>query len=121
MRNKIHQQTFIQATFWLAAAAVGAIAVLYARIINEIFKTYSAFFSVRPYIATAATPFLFVLATYLVVKFSPQAKGSGIPQVLTAISYAKKNEVTSESDSLVSLKTAVVKVVSTSHFGNPLN
>jgi H+/Cl- antiporter ClcA len=112
MLRKIQSQTFIQATFWTAAAAVGTIAVIYARLINEVLKLYSVFFKDHPYIMTAATPVLFVVATYIVVKFGPEARGSGVPQVLQAISQTKNKQVDIGQNPLVSIRTMIVKIIS---------
>jgi H+/Cl- antiporter ClcA len=112
MFHKYQQQTFIQVSFWSAACAVGMIAIIYAQIINEVLKTYFNFFNNHPYVMSALTPLLFVFATYLVVKFGPEAKGSGIPQVLAAISQTKTNDSTSKISPLVSIRTAIVKILS---------
>jgi H+/Cl- antiporter ClcA len=112
MLRKMQEQTFVQGSFWAAAAAVGTMAVLYAHIINKVLKFYITFFNNHSYIVTALTPFMFVLATYIVVKFGPEAKGSGIPQVLEAISNSKSNEFNNKISPLVSIRTAIVKVVS---------
>ncbi|MBC7458447.1 MAG: chloride channel protein, partial [Bdellovibrionaceae bacterium] len=112
MLRKFQQQTFIQASFWISAATVGTIAIIYAQIINAVLKTYFSFFDTHPYVMTAATPILFVLATYLVVRFAPQAKGSGIPQVLEAISHTKHKDFNAGNNSLVSIRTALIKVFS---------
>ena len=112
MFHKIRQQSFIQGSFWLAAAIVGSIAVVYARLITGTLNDYFRLFQEHPYLMSIATPFLFVLATFLVVKFAPEAKGSGIPQVLMAISQNKHRQVEPGENSLVSIKTALIKIIS---------
>ncbi len=110
--NQIRGRTFLQASFWMAATVVGVIAVVYAKLINFILQYYFQTFSAHPYWVSIATPFLFVLAVALVVKISPEAKGSGIPQVLEAIHDIESKKINSENSSLISIRTAVVKVIS---------
>ncbi|HJV65006.1 MAG TPA: chloride channel protein [Geomonas sp.] len=103
-------------TVWTAAALVGGAAVLYARLISILQKYYFLIVHAHPYLSTLATPLLFVAATLIVQRFAPDARGSGIPQVLEAIDAAAsgKDEELPWLSSLVSLRTAVVKVISSS-------
>jgi len=112
MLRKVQQQTYIQASFWVASAAVGSMAVLYARLVNGVLNTYFTFFNQHPYVMTTATPFLFILAAYIVVNFGPDAKGSGIPQVLEAISHTKNKQFEDKNNPLVSIRTAIFKILS---------
>ena len=73
-----------------------------------------AHFSAQPYLIAGAAPVLFFLAAGLVRHFAPEAKGSGIPQVLEAIEAGTKDggaELPWRSP-LVSIRTAVIKVMS---------
>jgi len=111
---KLRKRTYFQATIWTAAALVGGAAVLFARLIAFAQGLYFNIVKVHPYLVTIATPLLFVVATLIVERFGPEARGSGIPQVLEAIDHAHTDE-SQESpwlSSLVSLRTAFVKVVS---------
>jgi H+/Cl- antiporter ClcA len=56
-------------------------------------------------------PVCFVLARWLVVKFAPYSRGSGIPQVIAAIELAKpkQNEKVSK---LLSLRIIFIKIIS---------
>lgn len=65
---------------------------------------------------TIATPLLFVAATAIVHRFGPEARGSGIPQVMEAIDHAQSSEREDPPwlSALVSVRTAVVKVLSSS-------
>ena len=105
----LRPQAVIPLSFWTAAALTGVISVLYAQLIAKLQSEYFAIFALHPYLATAAMPVLFVGATALVVKLAPQAGGSGIPQVLSAI-----HDGGSPDSSLVSIRTGLVKMVSTS-------
>ncbi|QXE87816.1 chloride channel protein [Geomonas nitrogeniifigens] len=112
--RKLREKSFMQATIWTAALLVGCAAVLFARLISASQSFFFTLFHGHSYLMTAATPLLFVAATLIVQKFGPEARGSGIPQVLEAIDRAHgddKHEPPWHSP-LVSLRTAVVKVIS---------
>jgi H+/Cl- antiporter ClcA len=112
----LRRKTYLQLTVWTAAALVGGAAVLFARLISYVQGWYFHFFTGHPYLVTLATPLLFVGATLIVQRFGPDAKGSGIPQVLEAIDHANDTEEAEPHwmSSLVSLRTAAVKVISSS-------
>jgi H+/Cl- antiporter ClcA len=101
---------------WTAAALVGGAAVLFARLIATMQKLYFGAVHLHPYLVTVATPLLFVAATLIVQRFGPDARGSGIPQVLEAIDHADGSDEAALPwlSSLVSLRTAAVKVISSS-------
>jgi H+/Cl- antiporter ClcA len=113
---RFRQRTYLQITIWVAAALVGVAAVLYARLIEITQKFYFVLAHGHPYLVALSTPALFVVATLVVEKFGPAAKGSGIPQVLQVIehshSHIQENREPPWNNPLVSLRTAAVKVVS---------
>ena len=109
-----------QAPFLVSALVVGLLSVGYAELIGFVQKRYFGFFHEWPIAVSFASPLFFVLATYLVRRFAPDAKGSGIPQVLEAIHLteepsAKGTFATNERiRAVISPKTAFVKILSTS-------
>lgn len=103
---RAREATWIHVSIWVAAGLVGIIAVFYASLIGAAQAYYLSLFHEHPLITSACTPLLFVVATGLVVRLAPPAKGSGIPQVLEAIEDNKWES------KLVSLRTAFVKVLS---------
>ncbi len=107
-------RTYVYLSFWFAATVVGLLAVFYARIISYVQGIYFLCFDMHPYWMSLATPAVFVAATFLVVRYAPEAKGSGIPQVLEAARLASLQEDVSSitRSGLVSIKTAVIKVLS---------
>jgi H+/Cl- antiporter ClcA len=110
-------KTYLYVAVWLSAGVVGAAAVMYARLISSLQFHFFNYFHRSPIIVSCVAPLFFILATALVRKFAPDAKGSGIPQVLAAIDKAK-NQSTGDSSAwlshLVSLRTAAIKVISSS-------
>lgn len=112
---KIRQHLYLNdSPLWVSATIVGLIAVLYAKLITLAQSYYLFLFRSYSLYITLASPFVFVLATSLVKKFAPEAKGSGIPQVLQAIESSKTLENHSEiwHLELVSIRTAFIKVLS---------
>lgn len=97
--------------FWVAAFISGAVAVFYAKLfslaelgthfIYE--KAHWAFFII--------TPACFVLAWWIVSKYSPFAKGSGIPQVTAAIELSNP-KYNYKVNSLLSLRIIFIKMLS---------
>jgi H+/Cl- antiporter ClcA len=103
---------------WISATGVGACAIGYARLIAKTQELYFKQFSDHPYWVAASAPVFFYLATALVQYLAPDAKGSGIPQVIEAIERAEECESGEDREkvwnsSLVSVRTALVKVLST--------
>lgn len=112
MRQRLKKVSF-PIGFLVSAIAVGFLAVVYAEAINIVFDGYWKFAQDYPYVALVLTPALFLLAALVVTKFAPEAKGSGIPQVLRAIALSKDAKTRSEARRLVSLKTSLYKLFST--------
>jgi len=107
-------KTYLYAAVWISAGLVGVAAVMYARLISALQFHFFVHFHDHPIIVSFLGPLFFISATAIVRKLAIDAKGSGIPQVLAAIDLAKKE---SEGEmawktSLVSLKTALIKVLS---------
>jgi H+/Cl- antiporter ClcA len=104
---------FVQASFWAAAVAVGIFAVFYSRLIEIIQDEYRLLFSEHSIWMTFFTPLAFFCAAGTAKLFAPHAGGSGIPQALYAASIAKDNPTEVNSSGMVSIKTAIFKVIST--------
>ena len=87
--NISRPKTYLYGAVWISAGLVGVAAVLYARLVSALQFHFFANFNSHPILVSSAGPLLFVIATAMVRKFGPDAKGSGIPQVLAAIDHAK--------------------------------
>lgn len=111
--NPFHNRTYIQAAQLVAAVVVGIAAYLFSLVISRAHQVFISHFTEHPILVFAVTPPLFFAATWLVVRFAPEAKGSGIPQVLEAIETASPQKPESLLSPLVSLKTAFFKILST--------
>ena len=97
--------------FWIASLITGLLAVGYTRmfgysedLLKELlaWKKWSIFF---------AAPLCFLLAWLVIVWFAPNARGSGIPQVMAAIDLATpKND--NKVKKLLSLRIIIAKITS---------
>ena len=107
-------RTTLHIAVWIAAGVIGLAAVAYARLIALLQGMFFTAFARSPWVVALSGPFLFLAAVWIVRRFGPDAKGSGIPQVLVAIEGAEglKGEEAPWTHSLVSLRTAAVKVIS---------
>src|SRR5665213_804333 len=105
--------TYIQASQLAAAVIVGIATYLFSLVISCTHQYFIHRFEEHPFWVLMSTPILFVASTWLVVGFAPEAKGSGIPQVLKAIEKSKPGKTDTLLSPLVSLKTAFFKVLST--------
>jgi H+/Cl- antiporter ClcA len=112
--DAVKSRTYLHASVWTGAIIVGLAAVLYARAVAAAQEGYFKVFHAHPLEVSIVSPLLFVLATFVVGHFAPEAKGSGIPQVLEAIEAAKKSGPVAQvwQTRLVSLRTTVFKVIS---------
>ena len=97
--------------FLLGSVITGLIAVLYTKLFAwaehgtaYVFAHYNYFFFVL-------TPVCFIISWWLVKKYSPYARGSGIPQVMAAIELSSPRTV-DKVKRLLSLRIIFVKIVS---------
>ena len=76
--------------YWVSAFTVGIVAVFYAKLVfyAEQLATYIA--NIDNYYLLILSPVCFAGSWALVHFFAPEAKGSGIPQVMVAIDEIKK-------------------------------
>ena len=94
-------------SFLLGGLAVGAAAVLMAKLADHAQALFARAHQSHPYYALAATPLGFGFAVWLARNYFPNSQGSGIPQCIAAIEI--KDQSTRER--LVSLRVAIGKIV----------
>ena len=97
--------------FWIASVITGLIAVVYARLFLMAENLTAMIYKQHEWYLFILMPVCFVIAWWLVKRFAPFSRGSGIPQVAAAI------EITSPKsdpkvDKLLSIKIILVKVFS---------
>lgn len=97
--------------FWISAFVSGVIAVLYAKLFGYAEMGTHLIFVKCKWALFVITPVCFLLAWWLVNKFSPYARGSGIPQVSAAIELANPRRY-HKVNLLLSLKIIFIKIIS---------
>ena len=108
----------VQASFWIAAIAVGGMAVYFTRWIEWLQANYVALQEAHPVWGTLLTPAAFVAATWVCRSLEPHAGGSGIPQVLHAVHLSaeaaaqSRDKPSDVARGMLSIRTALVKLVS---------
>lgn len=110
--NNIIRKNLLQAIpFWIGAVLTGLFAIFYANIFEQCEHLLSAILAWHPWMIFILSPLCFVTSWWLVKRFAPYSKGSGIPQVMAAVelSKPKTNALISK---LLSLKIIVIKVLS---------
>lgn len=112
INNERFKQNLLQALpFWLASFITGLIAYGYTKLF-AIAETSAVFiFHQSHWLIFIVAPLCFVISVWLVQKYAPYARGSGIPQVIAAIelSNPKDNIMVTK---LLSLRIIVVKIIS---------
>ena len=78
--------------FWLGALITGVAAVFYAKLFSWAEEGTYYIFHKAGWLFFIITPLSFLLALWLVYKFAPYAKGSGIPQVIAAIKLKNQKQ-----------------------------
>ncbi len=97
--------------FWAGAALCGVVSVFYAKLFAWAEMAGRHIFLQTNWLFFIITPLSFVLAWWLVARFAPYARGSGIPQVTAAIELSNPKHAYMVN-ALLNLKIILLKVVS---------
>lgn len=100
-------QTVQSVVLWAAACLAGFIAVEYAQLFRRGESAFEHFFDLNPAWVFVISPISLTLSAWSVLRFSPEAAGSGIPQVLAAHEHGEN-----AAKRLLSLRVALIKLVS---------
>lgn len=93
----------------VAAVAVGGVSYFYAEAFHEASDLALRLYEIHPGFLFLSLPIALMISRWLTSRFAPEAGGSGIPQVMAAISSYEKGQL---NNRLITLKTAGVKVLS---------
>lgn len=93
----------------LGAVALGLVALAFAWFADKAQALFHHLVEIAPYAPLALTPAAFVLIVWATRRWAPQAKGSGIPQIIAAGEDAER----AMARGLVSMRMAVVKFILT--------
>src|SRR3569833_2343849 len=112
LNNEQLKQNVLQAIpFWIASILTGLIAVLYTKLFLKAEDLTNYIFKQHAWLLFVVAPVCFVIAWWLVKRFSPYSRGSGIPQVMAAIEVTSpKNE--GAVNKLLGIRVIVLKVLS---------
>ena len=97
--------------FWVASLISGLMAVFYARIFAMAEKCTSFIYDHYRWGLFIITPVCFIISWWVVKKFAPYSRGSGIPQVMAAVEIMSPGNV-KKVNKLLSLRIIFVKIVS---------
>lgn len=112
IRNEKLKNNLLQAIpFWIASLLTGLIAVLYTRLFAYAERGTSYVVTHHIWWLFIVTPLCFIASWWLVSRYSPYARGSGIPQVMAAIELATPRYIL-KVDKLLSLRIIFIKIIS---------
>lgn len=112
IRNEKVKQNLLQAIpFWVASAITGLVAVLYAKLFVLAEKGTSYIFQAHAWLLFVVSPVCFIAAWWVVTRWAPYARGSGIPQIMAALELATPKQ-DSKVSKLLNLRIIVVKFAS---------
>lgn len=97
--------------FWIASLIVGLLAVLYTRLFGWTESLLRHIITLHPTAIFFMSVICFLAGWLVVRRFAPNARGSGIPQVMAAIDLTKVGEK-KNIKALLSVRIIIVKIVS---------
>ncbi|HWB24301.1 MAG TPA: chloride channel protein [Chitinophagaceae bacterium] len=112
IRNERLKLNLLQALpFWVASLLTGLLAVFYAKIFATVEETSHYIYQNKAWLFVILTPVCLILARWVVIRFAPYSRGSGIPQVTAALDLAtpKHND---KINKLLSIPVILVKMIS---------
>jgi len=112
IRNENLKRNALQAIpFWIASVITGLAAVLYTKLFVAAEDLTTFVFNHHAWMLFILSPVCFVFAWWLVQRFAPYSRGSGIPQVMAAIQVSSP-KTAGLVDKLLGLRIIAVKVCS---------
>jgi H+/Cl- antiporter ClcA len=112
VRNERLKNNFLNALpYWIGALISGCVAVLFAKLFSWAEAGTAYIFHKGNWMFFIITPVCFFISWWLVVKFAPYARGSGIPQVTAAIELSNPKHHY-KVNKLLSLRILFIKIVS---------
>ncbi|MBS1607104.1 MAG: chloride channel protein [Bacteroidetes bacterium] len=112
IRNEKVKQNLLQAVpFWVASALSGLTAVLYAKLFVLAEKGTTYILQTHAWLLFIMSPLCFVFAWWIVTRWAPYSRGSGIPQIMAALELATP-KFNIKVKKLLNLRIIVVKFAS---------
>lgn len=112
LNNQGYKNSILQAIpFWGASIITGLIAVVYTKLFLLAESVTKYVYHEHAWGLFILTPLCFLLAWWIVVRYAPFARGSGIPQVVAAIQITGPNKE-SQVNRFLSIRVMLVKIAS---------
>lgn len=112
IRNERLKQNLLQAVpFWIGSIITGLIAVIYAQLFSYGEGLLHKILDWHLWMIFIIAPSGFVLSWWLVKKYAPLARGSGIPQVMASVELANPRD-NYLIKKLLSFRILLIKVIS---------
>ena len=112
IKNEKIKANLLQALpFWVASVVTGLIAVIYSKLFFLAEAGSHFLFQHYHWLPFFVTPICFFTAVWVVNRFAPFAKGSGIPQVTAAIELANPKSH-DRVNQLLSIRVILTKIIS---------
>ncbi|MDB5137647.1 MAG: chloride channel protein [Mucilaginibacter sp.] len=112
INNEELKKNLLQAIpFWIASVVTGLIAVIYTRLFLKAEELTSFIFHQHEWLLFILTPVCFVVSWWLVKRYAPYSRGSGIPQVMAAIEITNP-KTDQKVNKLLSIRIILFKVLS---------
>lgn len=97
--------------FWVASLIAGLIAVGFTSVFAMAEDAMRYIFSIHHWYIFILTPVCFLIGWWVVQRFAPNARGSGVPQIMAAIDLANPRQ-DHKVNHLLSLRIIIVKIIS---------
>jgi H+/Cl- antiporter ClcA len=112
IRNEKVKQNLLQAIpFWVAAAIAGLVAVLYAKLFILAERGTSYILHTHAWLLFLVSPLCFIAAWWVVTRWAPYSRGSGIPQIMAALELATP-KFNDKVNKLLNIPIIIVKFIS---------
>src|SRR5271154_4751519 len=112
IKNERIKVNLLQAIpFWAASVITGLVAVLFTRLFGLAEKGTAFIFHHDAWLLFIVSPLCFVTSWWVVTKFAPYARGSGIPQTMAAIELANARN-NHKVNKLLSIRIIIIKMIS---------
>jgi H+/Cl- antiporter ClcA len=116
IKNEKLKENLLQAIpFWAASLITGLVAILYAKVFSYAEGITLSIFHYKSWLLFILSPVCFIGSWWIVKKFAPYSRGSGIPQVMAAIELERPNK-NSSVNKLLGFPVIIVKVISSTIF-----
>lgn len=113
LKRVFSDYTNVQALgLWIAAFLTGFAAVTYATLFKGFEKSFFLTLQSKWWVAFIGPPVALFVGAWIVRRFSPEARGSGIPQVMASIDLEYEGPHQTRVDELLSVRVLMAKLAS---------